>query len=353
MRKMLFLSAQFTGYFYECLKELVTHHHFEVQVIRWESATNVPYQFSEYQGIIIDLKSDFTPKKLLEKCLSLQPDLVYYPGWMDNDYLKIVAQLRQKGTISIMGLDNQWHGAFKQRVIALMGYRIFKRLFKADYIWVAGEQQAEYMKRIGFPKTKILYGLYSANQPVFNAEYQQYKSLKIANYPKKFLSVGRFEKVKNPLLLYQVFKNLVQQDLHKGWTLTMIGAGTEEVNLKPSQNIEIKNFIQPEDLPMLIPQFGCFVLPSSNEPWGVVVHEAVSAGLPLILSSVTGAGTLFLKENDNGFSFHPNDEEAVKNAFLKIINSDDETLIRMSERSSELSFLITPKTWAITLNNIC
>ena len=352
MRKLLFLSSQFTGYFYESLKELVDNHGFEVQVIRWKSFTNVPYQFSEYQGISVVLKNDFTPKELLEKCLSFQPNLMYYPGWMDKDYLKIVAQLRQKGTISIMGFDNQWHGTVKQQLMALLGYRVFNNLFKADYVWVAGEQQAAYMKRIGFPKTKILFGLYSANQPVLYAEYQHFKASKIAHYPKRFLYVGRFEKVKNVQMLYQVFKNIVKENLHKDWSLMMVGAGTEEIYLESSQNIEIHRFVQPQELIKLMPQFGCFVLPSLHEPWGVVVHEAVSAGLPVILSSATGAGTLFLKEGNNGFSFKATDEKNLKNALLKVINSETDNLMKMSEKSAELSFQITPEIWAETLSNV-
>jgi glycosyltransferase involved in cell wall biosynthesis len=352
MRKLLFLSSQFTGYFYECLKGLVDNHDYQVQVIRWESSINVPYQFSEYQNIIINSKDDFTLKELLEKCLNFQPDIVYYPGWMDKDYLKIVAQLRHKGTISIMGFDNQWHGSIKQRVIALMGYQIFKKLFKSDYVWVAGEQQAEYLNRIGFPKTKILFGLYSANQPVLYAEYQHFKLFKSADYPKRFLYVGRFEKVKNVRLLYQVFKSIVEENLHKGWSLTMVGEGTEEIYLQPSQNIEIRSFIQPQELVKIIPKFGCFVLPSLHEPWGVVVHEAVSSGLPLISSSVAGAGTLFLQEGKNGFLFDVTDAKNLKNTLLKIINSSDDSLIKMSEKSAELSFQVTPKSWAKTLSSV-
>jgi glycosyltransferase involved in cell wall biosynthesis len=352
MRKLLFLSSQFTGYFYECLKELVNNHDFEVQIIRWQTPTNAPFQLSEYQNISIDLKNDFTSKELLEKCLSFQPDLVYYPGWMDRDYLKIVAKLRQKGTISIMGFDNQWHGTIKQRVIALMGYQIFRKLFKADYVWVAGEQQAEYMKRIGFPRTQLLFGLYSANQPILFAEYKHFKVSKIANYPKKILYVGRLEKVKNVRILYQVFKSIVEENLHKGWSLTIVGAGTEEIHLQPNQNIEISRFIQPQELVKLMPQFGCFVLTSLHEPWGVVVHEAVSSGLPLILSSVTGAGTLFLEEGNNGFSFDATDEEDLRNMLLKIINSNNDSLMKMSEKSAKLSFQITPKSWAETLSSV-
>jgi glycosyltransferase involved in cell wall biosynthesis len=352
MPKLLFLSSQFTGYFYDCLKELVTIHGFEVQVIRWKSASNAPYLFDECDGISIHLKDDFTSEKLCEQCLQFQPNIVYFPGWMDKDYLKIVGQLRQKGSISVMGFDNQWQGTLKQRLFTLIGYRLFKKIFNADYTWVAGEQQAHYIRRIGVPNSEILFGLYSANQPIFYKKYKLLSSIKSRYYPKRFLFVGRFDTVKNVRLLYQVFKNIVDENLHKGWSLTMVGEGTKKTHLHETQNIAIRPFMQPHELTDFIPQFGCFVLPSLHEPWGVVVHEAVSAGLPLIISSVTGAKTIFLKEGENGFSFDSNQEIALKNALLKIINSTDSTLMKMSECSANLSFQITPKTWANVLNKL-
>jgi glycosyltransferase involved in cell wall biosynthesis len=352
MRKLLFLSSQFTGYFYECLKELVDNHKFEVQVIHWDNAVSSPFQFVEYQHINIHLKSNFTSQTLLKHCIDFQPEVVIFPGWMDKDYLKIVAQLKQKGTITIMGFDNQWKGNLKQRLLALLGYQWFRRYFSVDYIWVAGMYQYEYVRRIGFPKNKILLGLYTANQPVFNAEYQQIKSLKAINYPKNFVYIGRFEPIKNPVILYRVFKNIVAENLHKGWSLTMIGTGTEEFKLKPSEGIEIRKFVQPQGLAALMPKFGCLVLPSIRESWGVVVHEAVSAGLPLILTSTAGAKSAFLSEGYNGFLFESQDEESLKQALLKIIHTDDETLMKMAERSSELSFQITPSFWAYVLKSV-
>lgn len=352
MPKLLFLSANFTGYFHQCLQKLVKNHGFEVQIIRWGSSANTLFQFVDFEGISIHLKTKFSQADLLEKCLDFQPDMVYFPGWMDKDYLKIASQLRSKGTISIMGFDNQWRGTLKQRLLALMGYQFFKRYFQADYVWVAGAYQYEYVRRIGVPKTQILLGLYSANQPAFNAEYQRVIVSKINDYPKRFLYVGRFETMKNPLILYRVFRKIVDEDLHKGWSLTMIGAGEESIHLKTSQHIEIKDFIQPDELSREFSKFGCFVLPSSHEPWGVVIHEAVSAGLPLILSAGTGAETLFFQEGQNGFSFESGNGETLRKTLLQIINSSHENLLKMAERSSELSFQITPDLWASTLKSV-
>ena len=110
--------------------------------------------------------------------------------------------------------------------------------------------------------------------------------------------------------------------------------------------------MQPEDLPKQIAQFGCFVMPSLYEAWGVAIHEAASAGLPLILSSVTGAGTIFLEEAVNGFSFESGNEKALKNSLLNIINSNDDALMLMSQRSAKLSAQITPEIWANTFKQI-
>ena len=54
-----------------------------------------------------------------------------------------------------------------------------------------------------------------------------------------------------------------------------------------------------------------FVCPA-NEHWGVVVHEAAAAGLPLLLSNTTYAGTHFLVEGINGYSFDENNYKDLK-----------------------------------------
>ncbi len=58
------------------------------------------------------------------------------------------------------------------------------------------------------------------------------------------------------------------------------------------------------------------ILPSLKEPWGLVIEEALSAGLPVLVSVACGAQVL-VQEGVNGFLFCPKDsarlQELLKN----------------------------------------
>ena len=111
-------------------------------------------------------------------------------------------------------------------------------------------------------------------------------------------------------------------------------------------------FMQPDNLIKEIIECGCFILPSNYEPWGVVVHEAATAGMPLILSDAVGARASFLVNGMNGYKFKSNSTEDLKKYMLKIINSDEKELIKKGELSFKLSQRITPETSAKNLLSI-
>ena len=50
-----------------------------------------------------------------------------------------------------------------------------------------------------------------------------------------------------------------------------------------------------------------FILPSVEEPWGLVVNEAMSAGLPVIVSNVCGCSLDLVDEGFNGYTVNPYD----------------------------------------------
>ncbi len=48
-----------------------------------------------------------------------------------------------------------------------------------------------------------------------------------------------------------------------------------------------------------------FVLPSYSEPWGLVVNEAMAAGMPVIVSEKCGSAPDLVIDGENGFTFNP------------------------------------------------
>lgn len=65
-----------------------------------------------------------------------------------------------------------------------------------------------------------------------------------------------------------------------------------------------------------------FVLPSLHESFGLVVLEAMSCGLPVIITDQVGASEL-IQSNQCGYIIPSNDTEALRESILSLINNKD------------------------------
>ena len=75
------------------------------------------------------------------------------------------------------------------------------------------------------------------------------------------------------------------------------------------------------------------ILPSIEEPWGLVVNEAMLAGLPVIVSHVCGCSLDLVKDGYNGYLINPNDINDIKLKLELLIESN---LKKMGENSRKL-----------------
>jgi glycosyltransferase involved in cell wall biosynthesis len=73
----------------------------------------------------------------------------------------------------------------------------------------------------------------------------------------------------------------------------------------------VLGFRNPEDIPPIFAAADVFVLPSRHDGWGVVVNEALGAGLPIIASDRTGAAHDLVQHGVNGFVTGAGDVEAL------------------------------------------
>ena len=62
-----------------------------------------------------------------------------------------------------------------------------------------------------------------------------------------------------------------------------------------------------------------FVLPSRHDGWGVVVNQALAAGLPIITTDAVGAGLDFVENGVNGICVPANNVNALFNAMETIV----------------------------------
>ena len=107
-------------------------------------------------------------------------------------------------------------------------------------------------------------------------------------------------------------------------------------------------FKQPHELADVITEADAFILPSTFEPWGVVLHEMAIAGLPILCSNRVGSATEFLVPLQNGFDFSPN-EKSISRALEKLYRLTENELQSYGECSRNLGLKRTPSHWVNTL----
>jgi len=341
MTKVLVLYSSLASYFYKCLEELTNQKAVKVKVVVFPKDKNAPYSFPENEHIEIVSRSDFSAQQLIDMANEFAPDVIFISGWIDKAYKAIGKQYKSKIPV-IVGLDNQWYGSLKQRVGAIMSPFLVHNF--CNHAWVAGPPQFEFARRLGFEQSQILSGLYCANIPPFIEEGKTQLQKKTSHYPKTLLYLGRLIEHKGIRDLYEVMNSLSDQE-RNGWTVNLVGRGPLKDQLKSTTAVDIHDFVQPDELPQLVSSQGAFCLPSHFEHWGVVVHEAAAAGLPLILSNEIGSGSTFAVTGYNGFTFKTGNREDLKKRLTQLFSLQDDQLVQMGRYSQEMAHKINHNVW--------
>ena len=116
-------------------------------------------------------------------------------------------------------------------------------------------------------------------------------------------------------LLLSAFARLVEKN--PAVQLRLVGREAELpaelAKLPPAARARIvyEGFQPPEELPRFFSQADVFVLPSRYDGWGVVVNQALGAGLPIICSDAVGAAHDLIEEGINGCTFPAGDRDAL------------------------------------------
>lgn len=347
MKRVLFLYTRLADYFYQCIVELTRQHDINAYIVRYTPDVNAPLTFETSEKVqVVDYES-FSEQELLAFCKKINPDLIYIAGWSNKTYLNLLKEFPD--ILRVLGLDNVWNGGVRQKVGVHYFSYFLKPLF--SHIWVAGYPQYYFAKRLGFQDTQIIKGLYVADTAKYYKAYQ-HTALEEKLYPKSILFVGRLVAYKKPDLLAQAFHELTHQ--YPDWKLIFIGKGELETKIKALNNprISFRGFIPPAELPDEIARCGVFCLPSVAEHWGVVVHEAVAAGLPIIVSDSVGAATEFLIDGYNGYVFKTNSKESLKNALQILMSKSDSELTQLGRNSVTLSKRLNQDFWIANLLSV-
>lgn len=132
------------------------------------------------------------------------------------------------------------------------------------------------------------------------------------------LYVGRLDKVKNLPRLLEAFKLVIDEGLDL--QLLMVGDGLLDAELRQQattlsleERVIFAGKQQGSDLYAHYGLGDALVLPSTYEPFGATVAEALALGMPVAVSEVAGSCTL-IRSEEEGYRLNPLDKEDIARA---------------------------------------
>jgi poly(glycerol-phosphate) alpha-glucosyltransferase len=133
--------------------------------------------------------------------------------------------------------------------------------------------------------------------------------------PPTILFCGQMIARKGVDVLLQAFTQVIQSGCSA--RLLLVGREAELPEMLQTipaavrSHIDYAGFQSPDDLPTFFQQAGLFVLPSRYDGWGVVVNQALGAGLPILCSETVGAAHDLITPGENGMTFPAGDAESL------------------------------------------
>lgn len=213
-----------------------------------------------------------------------------------------------------------------------------------DYYFVNGKVSKKYFMQIHGIKEERIYNQFltvdvSAIKEhvmieVDKAKYRLQSNIGINE--KIIIYSGRLVTIKNVDLIIQAIAIL---ENNEDYRLVILGDGVERDNLMSlakiaKVKITIMGFTSDQDELFTRYNLGdVLILPSQIEPWGLVVNEAMAAGLPVIVSDNCGCSLDLVNPGINGYTFKKGDKVDLSCKIKLIFQNDYKT---MGEKSSEI-----------------
>lgn len=218
-------------------------------------------------------------------------DVVVIGGWDQPAYLQValLAALHSKPTVAFYESTTQSH-RYRTGLLAAVRRRFFSHV---THVLAAGPASTAALVAFGTPRSKISETVNSVDVDFF----AQAARLREAGLPEggshHFLYVGQLIARKNVETLLRAFASMPAADL-----LTIAGDGDLLNDLRRlADELDIASrvdFIGFQDPQGLLPHYAraqTLVLPTHEDVWGMVVNEALAAGLHTVVSDRAGVAS--------------------------------------------------------------
>jgi glycosyltransferase involved in cell wall biosynthesis len=215
---------------------------------------------------------------------------------------------------------------------------------KADLVMVNGQSGRRYIGRFGVAANRIFtvvpYTAHVGAVTQSGAEEPRRRA-------ERLLYVGQLIPRKGLVPFIAVLSQWARTNPERRVEFRLLGEGPlrstlQQMNVPPNVSLQLLGSALYDTLPSVYAQADILVLPTLADEWGLVVNEALAAGVPILGSLYSQAVEELVKHRKNGWTFAPDCPDQVYAALDAALQTTGEELQRMRQTARSEALALSP-----------
>jgi glycosyltransferase involved in cell wall biosynthesis len=293
-----------------------------------ENEFQFDYSFLDNEAITIGNNTEnsyFTYKGLSQQLKKEKPDAIVVSGFSSATVKVFLYSLLTRTPYII------WNGSIakkgrKDSLVRTIQRKLLTRFASAFVAY--GTKAKSYLTSIGAREEKVFIATNTVDTSFFEQETEKHRAAIVNDGIHHFIYLGYLVPRKNVGQLIEIAKILKTQ--RNDFCIDIIGDGESKVTLENlvkeyqlSDQIKFHGFKQKEELPPYFAKTKALLFQTDFDIWGLVLNEAMAAGVPCLSSINAGASEDLIENGINGYIVdYQNKEEIVEKINFIIENPE-------------------------------
>jgi len=264
------------------------------------------YSYLNNEAITVGNNSEnsyFTYKGLFERLKNEKPESIIVSGFSSAtvkvflySFFKRVPYIIWNGSIAKKGRKDSFIRTLQRRFLA----------YFASAFVAYGTKAKSYLMSMGASEEKVFIATNTVDTRFFEKETEKQRAMLVDDGIHHFIYLGYLVPRKNVGQLIEIAKILKMQ--RNDFCIDIIGDGESKKALESmvkeyqlSDQIKFHGFKQKEELPPYFAKAKALLFQTDFDIWGLVLNEAMAAGVPCLSSVNAGASEDLIVDGENGY----------------------------------------------------